>query len=727
MKKYRLILIIFLYTYQLYPQDANYGSFLATNEVENVMRLIVGSLEYSLNNRNENSLILICTPEATNKKIISGAELIDDIKISKLKIVDFEIISENIEVRIQTEIYKNSGEIIAKFDTLVISKIFNDWKISSLNGFSNIIHSVFNNSKLMSVDNLEAYTLIAPNLLFDRTCIPKPQLINPFIYEINANLTINRLNRKLYEYGSEIDVADYLHSVNPDNTGNSTLFTLDTKWNRIVYSKRGTSAIKSYGDNQNELTFEIPTAIETNEFGHVYVVDKGARKVHPLIYSYDNNNLYYFGPLNIPDGILREPIDMDYSSNGTAFNSSDDFFVITDANRRSIMKFSSSGILLKEYTTYRFGGISYNIGYPSRIALSQAGRIQFIDESIHAIIFGSLGESEIECYYNAPAQLPLNYRPTDIAIDASNNVVVTDDIGMIHKFDLWGNYLCSYRNSSLPLKYTRRISNSSRSHPGWIVLDMNVNDRWSFSNGSKRFLPGADAVRLLADDGGNFIDVSCVLTDKCYYKFEIIKVSDNSVINSYSNESKWYGGLFDVLRINKNTLVGGTYKFRVSVLPYYNSYYGSSATSWQYREIYFDHQIVAPIISNFTQTPNPLYKGSTGFVTCNLSQGNGNLNFNWSILSGITGFSISNVNSQTVSIHYSNTDALAKTISDNFSSPKEATIEKPSGAVLKCKVLNGAGNDSANVFINLATTPHGCPFVYSWNGEDWMEDNNILP
>ncbi len=79
--------------------------------------------------------------------------------------------------------------------------------------------------------------------------------------------------------------------------------------------------------------------------------------------------------------------------------------------------------------------------------------------------------------------------------------------------------------------------------------------------------------------------------------------------------------------------------------------------------------VVAPIISNFTQSPNPLYRGNSGSVTCNLSQGNGNLNFNWSIVSGNTGFSISNVNSQTVSIHYSNTDAFEKSNSQNISTP----------------------------------------------------------
>lgn len=136
---------------------------------------------------------------------------------------------------------------------------------------------------------------------------------------------------------------------------------------------------------------------------------------------------------------------------------------------------------------------------------------------------------------------------------------------------------------------------------------------------------------------------------------------------------------------------------------------------------------VPPIISSFTQSPNPLYKGYTGTVTCNLSQGHGGTNFNWSIISGNTGFSILNVNSQTVSIHYSNTDAIEKTNSGKISSSKEIQIEGQNGAVLKCEVSNSAGSHSKEVIINLATTPHGCPFVYTWNGDAWVEDNNILP
>jgi serine protease len=100
--------------------------------------------------------------------------------------------------------------------------------------------------------------------------------------------------------------------------------------------------------------------------------------------------------------------------------------------------------------------------------------------------------------------------------------------------------------------------------------------------------------------------------------------------------------------------------------PGFDNYYGyGRINAWRALRASF-----SPVISGFRQIPNPLYKGSSGSVTCNLSQGYEYLNFNWSIVNGNTGFSISNINSQNVTIHYSNINAIAKTISDNISTFK---------------------------------------------------------
>ncbi|AFH50035.1 Hypothetical protein IALB_2332 [Ignavibacterium album JCM 16511] len=130
---------------------------------------------------------------------------------------------------------------------------------------------------------------------------------------------------------------------------------------------------------------------------------------------------------------------------------------------------------------------------------------------------------------------------------------------------------------------------------------------------------------------------------------------------------------------------------------------------------------IAPIISNFTQSPKPIYQGTSGTVTCNLSQGNGNLTYNWSIVYGKPGVSVSFYGNQ-AEISYSS-NSLNYKASENG----KYSIEAPIGIELQCSVYNSIGSDVKRYVVDLATTPHGCPFVYTWNGETWVEDNNILP
>ena len=136
-----------------------------------------------------------------------------------------------------------------------------------------------------------------------------------------------------------------------------------------------------------------------------------------------------------------------------------------------------------------------------------------------------------------------------------------------------------------------------------------------------------------------------------------------------------------------------------------------------------------PIISSFTQSPNPLYKGSSGTVRPNLSQGNGTLNYQWSIVSPHSKFSISNTTSKNVMIHYNNTDKIDVLDKEERLGENNFPIEGLNDAILRCSVWNVAGSHSKDVIVRLANKPpaHGCPFVYIWNGEEWIEDNNILP
>lgn len=313
-------------------------------------------------------------------------------------------------------------------------------------------------------------------------------------------------------------------------------------------------------------------------------------------------------------------MDMDYCSNESADYQDDDFILVSDTQRKSILKIGLDGSVITEYKTYNYNGNTYNIRYPTR--LSKNWTLQFIDAS--RIISAEINSSTIDCYN--VSKFPDNYRPSDISMDASYNIIVTDGIGLIHKFDFYGNYICSYTNANYPFYQTRRISNALLTNPNYGILPFFVNDSWSYTKGSKRLLPGADALNLQVTDKGSYYEAKCKLTDKSYYKLEIIKTSNNNVIKSYTSSS-YIGGENTTLSVNKTELTNGTYKFKVSVLPYYNDRYGNYAPGWKYRETTFSY---APTLTATMSGPSYLASGTLGTWTVTATGGTSPYRYSWS-------------------------------------------------------------------------------------------------
>lgn len=128
------------------------------------------------------------------------------------------------------------------------------------------------------------------------------------------------------------------------------------------------------------------------------------------------------------------------------------------------------------------------------------------------------------------------------------------------------------------------------------------------------------------------------------------------------------------------------------------------------------------VIMGFSQSPIPIYKGFTGTVMCTVTPGSGNPIYFWSLLNPKPGLSLSSNGSSTASITYSATEMLS---SNKKISADDIVIPQP---MVRCTVNNGTAFYTSDFTLFLADQPSGgCPFVYSWNGEDWMEDNNILP
>ncbi|MEW5843597.1 MAG: S8/S53 family peptidase [Bacteroidota bacterium] len=74
-----------------------------------------------------------------------------------------------------------------------------------------------------------------------------------------------------------------------------------------------------------------------------------------------------------------------------------------------------------------------------------------------------------------------------------------------------------------------------------------------------------------------------------------------------------------------------TYVYEVwTVLGQWIGWYPTTASNVSLNYTVLGKQLIAPVISSFTQTPNPIGPGQTGTVVPVLSQGNGNITYTWS-------------------------------------------------------------------------------------------------
>jgi hypothetical protein len=141
--------------------------------------------------------------------------------------------------------------------------------------------------------------------------------------------------------------------------------------------------------------------------------------------------------------------------------------------------------------------------------------------------------------------------------------------------------------------------------------------------------------------------------------------------------------------------------------------------------------LVAPVISGFTQTPVPIYRPGSGTVTCNLSQGTGNISYAWT----------ASYVPSSVYVSFSGNRAY---IDNGYFRPAGSQTPAKAGGdagepnnpeglfMLTCTASNSAGSSTSSFYPFLdygppPPPPGGCPFVYAWKDSGYAVDNNILP
>jgi len=509
-----------------------------------------------------------------------------------------------------------------------------------------------------------------------------------------------------------------------DNFGIESTLYLDREWRRIAYSSNNSLSLilKSYGDNPGELLFKNPTSMDVNEWGEIYVCDRQTRVIYKLIHSSLARSITAPQNVNfITD--LNKPLSIDYYSGNTFFDRSDDRLVVADEGDNSIRVYDYTGTLLYAITGYYENGVT-TINRPVSVILygfESPYRLAFIERGTNRLICARLPQSSATFPgWVYPASVPtklegagqLNY----IGIDGCYNLLVSDTYkNLINKYNIDGKYVCSYSGTG-EFRSPIYISNvpDNIHNPDMVWVDFTISSKWYPGGGLRRYLPGGCATNFQFSNHTEYYRFKFLPQDRLLYKLEIIRQSDNSVVLTKTGEA------FTML--NKELLLayeelpynntGYTWKF--SYLPRYNDYYGEYSVPWETVTGSFYHTQTTPVIAQITQSISPLCKNSITKLTATLSQGNGNLNYNWTPRDFPAGMSIvGSTSGSSIFVQWLDTEP--------FSMVPVVTVV--------CTVSSIVGSDTEVKAITLGQncSVSGCPFVYTWNGEVWLEDNNILP
>lgn len=145
--------------------------------------------------------------------------------------------------------------------------------------------------------------------------------------------------------------------------------------------------------------------------------------------------------------------------------------------------------------------------------------------------------------------------------------------------------------------------------------------------------------------------------------------------------------------LTTNSVTLRTYVYEIWDATGQWKWYPTTASNVSLNYTVLGKQLIAPVISSFTQTPNPIPPDVTGTVVAVLSQGNGPITYSWSYANKPTWVTVS---FSGITAYVTNNLALAKI------SGTEQIMAPPFS--LTCIASNGAGSSTQTYYPSLSTS-----------------------
>ena len=110
--------------------------------------------------------------------------------------------------------------------------------------------------------------------------------------------------------------------------------------------------MNSYGIDTGQYHFSLANGMVVTKSGDIFVMDLRDEKIVKLHYSASSNTISHIGPDIYSSPYLEFTSSIAYTEMGTPSDVSDDYILVTNLKRRSIVVLTTSGAFVDEITQY---------------------------------------------------------------------------------------------------------------------------------------------------------------------------------------------------------------------------------------------------------------------------------------------------------------------------------------------------------------------------------------
>ncbi|MBZ0179159.1 MAG: T9SS type A sorting domain-containing protein [Melioribacteraceae bacterium] len=537
----------------------------------------------------------------------------------------------------------------------------------------------------------------------NETLIAYPHIVEPQpeFYDINRNVTNSEINVNLFASYSEIDMEKIYYE---EDYNKDAAFSIDPRWNRIIYGKRGSTSIKEFQHPEFKHLSGISAETSDDYDGSydIFVTDNSARKIFTLKYDPIFNRLNMHTNFAYPN--IINPSDI------SVYPGNPDQLWIAECASNKIVVLNRDGSVEEEYTEFTYNGTTYPIERVIRLEIfrSSSRTIAFIDKAGHRLVIG-----KILAYWNNELQVlnvidyPDPSNLSDIGFNVDNEIICADNgFNSVYKYNLNGEYICTFNNSTW-FNLPSRVSNIGMNQTPLMTWQLYIANQWQPQFGVRRYLPTSEVYDFnYSQIGYSTLKFDYFLTGDSYLTLEILE-GTNVVKTIRSNSLLPSGSYTDLIPYAE--IAPGNYTAKIRWRYWNDSHYHSFSQGEKHQEISFtvaDVPHYPPIISSITQSPSPITIGSYGYLYAHLSQGDTPITYTWEVISLPAGAYLTNLG-----------DRCRLTYPNSSSSQSKVPVYE-----IKCTATNAYGSSSLNYLPLLSNDTgggSGCPTL------GWFQDNLV--